>query len=278
LSRNKNRLGGHKPESADAPQQFNPLNFVAPTEFVELPSKGLHYPKDHPLHMQETLEIRYMTAKDEDILTSQTLLRKGLALERFLQNIILDKSIDINSLLIGDKNAILVSARGSGYGYEYEAVMQCPLCSKETSVMFDLGNPTITGDLEDNQNIISQVSPGIFSVLMPLTKFTVGFRLLNGEDELILTEALLDPKEDTEENLLTNQFKRLIQSIEGHVDQEIIDQYVDNMPVVDSRHFKMCLKAATPNIEIKEKFVCRNCDYKQEVDVPFGTDFFWPDR
>ncbi len=278
MSRNKNRLGGHKPESADAPQQFNPLNFVAPTEFVELPSKGLHYPEDHPLHMKDTLEIKYMTAKDEDILTSQTLLRKGIALERFLQNIMLDKSINIDTLLVGDKNAILVSARGSGYGYDYEAVMQCPQCSKETSVTFDLRNPTMTGDLEGKRELINEVSPGLFSIEMPLTKFTINFRLLNGADEMILTEAIMDLKEGVEESLLTNQFKRLIQSVEGHEDQEIIEQYVDNMPVIDSRHFKMCLKAATPNIEIKEQFVCRNCSYTQEVDVPFGTDFFWPDR
>ena len=278
MSRNKNRLGGHKPESADAPPQFNPLNFVAPTEFVELPSKGLHYPESHPLHLKETVEIKYMTAKDEDILTSQTLLRKGLALERFLQNIILDKSIDINSLLIGDKNAILVSARGSGYGYDYETVLKCPQCSKETGLSFDLRSPKITGELIEDQNLVTQVSHGVFQIEMPLTKFAVNFRLMNGEDEVILTEVVKNLDQEKEENLMVNQYKRLILSIEGHEEQDIINQYVDNMPVIDSHHLKMCLKSVTPNIEIKETFKCRNCEYTQEVDVAFGTDFFWPNR
>lgn len=278
MSRNQNRLGGHKPESVDAPQQFNPLNFVAPTEFVELPSRGKQYPEGHPLHNQETVEIRYMTAKDEDILTSQTLLRKGLALERFLENIIIDKTININSLLIGDKNAILVSARGSGYGYDYETVLTCPECTKETSLVFDLRNPKIVGDSLKEQEVVTQVSHGIFKTKMPLTNFEVNFRLMNGEDEMILAEAVKNMDENKEEHILTNQFKRLILSIEGHDQDSIIEQYVDNMPVVDSRHFKMCLKSTTPNIEIKENFKCRNCDYEQEVDVPFGTDFFWPDR
>jgi hypothetical protein len=277
LSRNKDRLGNNKPQNTDSPQQFNPLNFVAPTDFVELPSRGLEYPENHPLHNQDTIEIKFMTAKDEDILTSQTLLRKGLALERFLENIILDKSIDVGSLLIGDKNAILISARGSGYGFEYDAVLKCPECTKETSVTFDLASPKIIGMLNDGQNIVNKVSPGIYSTIMPLTNFDVRYRLMNGSDELALTDAIRDGK-NKEENLLTNQFKRLIVSIEGHTDKSIIDQYVDNMPVVDSRHFKTCLKSTTPNIEIKETFKCRNCDYTQEVDVPFGTDFFWPDR
>lgn len=277
MSRNKDRLGNNKPQNSDTPLQFNPLNFVAPTEFVELPSGGLDYPEGHPLHNEGTIEIKFMTAKDEDILTSQTLLRKGIALERFLENIILDKSIDPNTLLIGDKNAILISARGSGYGFDYEAVLKCPECTKETSVTFDLRNPDIIGAIKEGQEIVSRVSPGVFATTMPLTKFKVHYRLMNGEDEVLLAEAIKD-LENKEENLLTNQFKRLILSIEGHEDQEIIDQYVENMPVVDSRHFKMCLKSTTPNVEIKENFVCRNCGYEQEVDVPFGTDFFWPDR
>ena len=276
MSRNKDRLGNNKPQNSDASLQFNPLNFVAPTEFVELPSRGLEYPQDHPLHNKDTIEIKFMTAKDEDILTSKTLLRKGIALERFLENIIIDKSINVESLLIGDKNAILISARGSGYGFDYEAVLRCPECTKETSITFDLRNPKMIGAIKEGQDVVSRVSPGVFATTMPLTSFKINYRLMNGADEMVLTESIKD-LENKEENLLTNQFKRLILSIEGHEDQQIIDQYVENMPVVDSRHFKMCIQSTTPNVEVKENFKCRSCGYEQEVDVPFGTDFFWPD-
>jgi hypothetical protein len=279
LSRNKDRLGGHKPEHSDTPAQFNPLNFVAPTEFVELPSKGLAYPEGHSLHNKDTIEIRFMTAKDEDILSSRTLLKKGIALERFLENIIIDKSIDTKTLLIGDKNAILVSARASGYGFDYETVLKCPQCTKKTSLIFDLRNPKIVGDLATlNSEVVQKVSDGIYKTKMPLTNFEVQFRLMNGQDEMILSEFIRNMKAADEENFLTNQFKRLILSVEGHDNKEVIEQYVDQMPVVDSRHFKMCIKAATPNIEIRETFKCRSCAYEEEVDVPFGTDFFWPDR
>ena len=119
MSRNKDRLGSHSPEPSEAPQQpvekaFDPLSFVAPTEFVELPSKG-SYPEAHPLHGKEVLEIRFMTAKEEDILASETLLKKGIALERMLDSIIIDKSIKAQDLLIGDRNALIIAARVSGY-------------------------------------------------------------------------------------------------------------------------------------------------------------------
>ena len=276
MSRNKNRLGSQQPEDTGSPAAFSPLNFVAPTEFVELPSKGKAYPEGHPLCDEETIEIRYMTAKDEDILTSQTLLKKGIALDRFLENIILDKSINTNSLLVGDKNAILVAARASGYGFDYDTTLTCPECSTKTNVVFDLRNPNVSGILEENQEIITMVSRGVYSTMMPLSNFKVDFRLMNSEDENILTESIRSNKND-EENVLTTQFKRLIVSIEDYEEQHIIDQYVENMPTIDSRHFKMCLQACNPNIEIKQDFKCRKCGFEKEVDVPFGTDFFWPD-
>ena len=104
MSRNKDRLGGHTPEPAEAPQQpvekaFDPLSFVAPTEFVELPSKG-NYPEDHPLHGKDVLEMRFMTAKEEDILSSQTLLKKGLAIERMRDSLIVDKNVKSVDLLV----------------------------------------------------------------------------------------------------------------------------------------------------------------------------------
>ena len=90
------------------------LSFVAPTEFVNLPSQGKFYPPEHPLHNKDVVEIKYMTAKHEDILTSQTLLRKGVAIDRLIENLIIDKSIKLDSLLLGDKNAITIAARKTG--------------------------------------------------------------------------------------------------------------------------------------------------------------------
>ena len=146
MSRNSDRLGtNNQPETGEAPpQMFNPLSFTAPTEFVDLPSKGIGYSKDHPLHNRESIEIRYMTAKDEDTLSNQSLIRKGVALERLLENIIIEDDIDALTLLIADRNAILIQARGTAYGFDYEARVNCPKCDTSNTMIFDLRNPKVT--------------------------------------------------------------------------------------------------------------------------------------
>ena len=126
---NQGRTGAPKrPEPADVPvtPPAGGFSFATPTEFVELPTQGKYYPEGHPLHGEESIEIRYMTAKDEDILTSETLLKKGLAIERLLQSVIVNKAIDVNTLYVGDKNAILIAARITGYGNQYTTRTLCP--------------------------------------------------------------------------------------------------------------------------------------------------------
>ena len=132
MSRNKDRVGGTKRrDTSPPPQVTQPADgggfaFVVPTEFVELPSGGRFYADGHPLHGVESIEIRQMTAKEEDILTSRTLLKKGVALDRVIKNIIVDGRVDPDSLLVGDRNAIIVSMRVSGYGNDYTTKVACP--------------------------------------------------------------------------------------------------------------------------------------------------------
>ena len=117
MSRNSDRLGTQPVQNSSPPPQVaqnndaNPFSFVVPTEFVELPSKGKYYPEHHPLHNQETIEIKHMTAKEEDILTSRALLKKGIALDRLLDSVIINNKIKASQLLVGDRNAILIATR-----------------------------------------------------------------------------------------------------------------------------------------------------------------------
>ena len=132
-------LGLYSNLSSPAPtQQTGQLNFVLPTEFVELPSKGKFYKEGHPLRNQQTVEIKQMTAKEEDILTSQSLLKQGVAIDRFIQSILV-QDIDVDSLLVGDKNAILIAARMSGYGDTYETGVTCPACGTVSEIPVSLG-------------------------------------------------------------------------------------------------------------------------------------------
>ena len=187
--------GTHKPEHADAPPQvqqervLDPLHFVAPTEFVELPSQGKGYPENHPLHGKGEIEIRFMTAKDEDILSSQTLLKKGVALERFLQNILVDKRVDTKKLFVADRNAILIAARVSGYGNLYQTQVSCPSCGTSAEQDFDLNDKKVVYLNLDSELGIESTGTGTFTTKMPYSKFNVEFKLLLGEDEMIITRT-----------------------------------------------------------------------------------------
>lgn len=274
MSRNSDRLGSSQPETGEAPpQMFNPLSFTAPTEFVDLPSKGVGYQKNHPLHGKDSIEIRYMTAKDEDTLANQSLIKKGVALERLLENIIIESEIEPLTLLIADRNAILIQARGTAYGFDYEGLVKCPKCDTSNTMMFDLRNPKVDGGIQPDQDIVKITDDGVFTTKLPFSRFNIDFRLANGIEESKIAQVLIN---DKQEFLISDQYKEMILSIEGHSDPEIINQFVDNMPIADSIHFKMCLKHATPSVNISETLVCKNCSHEKEVQVPFGSDFFWP--
>ena len=192
--KNETDRSGARDSHQDAPPQKSLLDFVSPTDFVELPSKGMYYPEGHPLHKKEVIEIKYMTAKEEDILTSETLLRKGLAIERFLDSVILDNAIDSQSLLIGDRNAILIAARISGYGPEYETKMQCPACDAQNEIVFDISNPVIQSPDPEGLETITKNEAGNFVFSLPVSKFNVECRLLTGKDEQYLIELKQNKK------------------------------------------------------------------------------------
>ena len=268
---------GAKSKNSDAPPT-SPLDFVNPTEFVELPSKGLGYSDDHPLSGEELIEIKYMTAKDEDILTSQTLLKKGVALERFLQNILVE-DIDSKSLLIGDRNAILVAARASGYGNIYETQVVCPSCGAKQEECYDISKPRIhESKWSEKNDLIRRTEAGTFIVRTPMTNFDIELRLLTGEDEMKLASLNINKrKKKIAESSMTDQFKQMIVSISGFDDMQIINTYVDRMPAQDSRFLRSVYKTISPNIKIIKDFTCNSCGHEQELEVPFGADFFWPD-
>jgi hypothetical protein len=221
MSRNKQRTAAAKDATAAttapaAPAAPATLSYVTPTEFVELPSRGKFYPSDHPLHNKEVIEMRFMTAKDEDILTSPALLRNGLAIDRLIENLIVDNNVSVNDLLLGDKNAVILAARISGYGEQYNVNVTCPNCEASIEHQFDLSeiphqNGTIPED--DNENVY--LTPeGTFVAKLPKSQFSVEFKLLTGQDEDYLEKVALKTKKlNLPEASATNLLKRLVVSV-----------------------------------------------------------------
>ena len=274
---NEERLMGvHKPTpSEDAPPMANPMDFVTPSQFVPLPSKG-RYPQGHPLCGQDSIEIKYMTAKDEDTLTNRSLLKKGLAIDRLIQNIVKNPSINARSLYIGDRNAIIVHARASAYGADYKTSIQCPACGETTKFKFDLADhEEYHGDDIEDTDIIDN-NDGTFSVDLPLSKIKARIRPLTGQDEVdMLSEG---KAKDATNNLITKQMRRFVLDFNGYAGEKEINYVVENMVATDSRYLRDCFRLISPDIKMEQEFACKHCDHKEVVVVPFGTDFFWPDR
>ena len=280
MSRNQDRLGGvQQHDTTPPPQTINEggFSFVVPTEFVELPSEGKYYPEGHPLCGETSIEIKQMTAKEEDMLTSRTLLKKGVALDRVLSSVITDKSIDPDSLLIGDRNAIIVATRVSGYGNVYSTKVGCPACGASQDYSFDLNDADVYSGDDDNIDVIDN-QDGSFNVTLPRTGIVATFRLLNGYDEKSLSSgAELDKKQKVERNI-TRQLSSMLVAANGDTSAQAINYLVQNLPSVDTRHLRLAYRQTAPNIDLTQNFECSECGHEQDMEVPLSADFFWPDR
>jgi len=278
LSRNSSRkaaaTGKSKPAPAD-PTLGGGFNFSTPTEHVDLPSGGKFYPEGHPLCGKESIEIKYMTAKEEDILTSQSLLKKGLAIERLLESVILDKNINPKSMLVGDRNAVLIAARITGFGSDYETQITCPSCSTTSEYSFDLDEAT-TKEISLLEGV-TENAEGTFTLTLPTTKVETEVKLLNGQDEArILAQQESKKKHKLPETPLTDQLKSIIVSVNGHTDRSVVNNFVDNMPSRDTRHLRKIYDSITPNIDMTYDFDCKACGANTDVAVPFTVSFLWP--
>jgi hypothetical protein len=275
LSRNKDRLGGSQHQDTQPPAQTGGFSFVVPTEFVELPSQGRFYPQGHPLHGQDSIEIRQMTAKEEDMLTSRTLLKKGVALDRVISSLIVNKAIDPDSLLVGDRNAIIISTRVSGYGNMYETKVSCPACGTTQEYSFDLNQANIY-DGEDARDLgVKTNDDGTFNVSLPRTGVDVQFRLLNGRDEKSFLSGLQSDKKTKKEKNITRQIAAIVVSLNGDNSMQAKQYFIDNVPSIDSRHLRLAYRLAAPNVDLTQHFECRECSHEQEMEVPLSADFFW---
>tara|TARA_R100000008_G_scaffold84389_1_gene71654 strand:+ start:561 stop:1433 length:873 start_codon:yes stop_codon:yes gene_type:complete len=289
MARNNQARTGAK-KTPDAAQELAPvekppvptggtLSYVAPTEFVELPSEGRYYPPGHPLYKQDTVELRYMTARDEDILTSQTLLRKGLAVDRMLENLFINKEIKVEDLLVGDKNALVLAARITGYGSSYETKVSCPGCGTAVNHIFDLTDVSQNPGTVVTENVeeIQVTGNGTFITTLPKTEYEVEFRLLTGRDEKYLTDAAnKKSKLNLPDSNATELLKRLLISVNGVTNGAEISNFVETMPALDSRFLRACVVGATPNVDMSQLWACSSCDYESIMEVPLTADFFWP--
>jgi len=245
-----------------------------PTEVIDLPSKGKLYPEGHPLRSGQ-IELKYMTAKEEDILTSTNLIQKGVVLDKLFESLIVTPGASINDILAGDLNAIMVASRILGYGKEYNVDVTCPECGLDQEVPCDITQLEETEGASD----IERTEQGYFKVVLPASKRTVVFRMLTRGDELSMqkeVEALR--KLNSNINRDTTTFLRyIIKEVDGQTDTMKIVDLVENMLVKDSQFLRNEYKRTMPNVLFEFDLTCKGCGEVSKVGLPIGTKFFWPD-
>ena len=236
------------------------LNF--PTETVELPSKGLIYPADHPLRSGK-VEIKYMTAKEEDILTNQNYINKGTVLDKLLESLIMDK-FDVSNIHVGDKNALLIAARVLGYGKDYE---------------FKYKDETYTVDLSkvDNKPFDESLldSEGHVTFTLPSSENKVKFKFLTDKEEDQIEKEVTSMQKINKRGAgeITTRLKYTIVSVEGNSDKNEIKNFVENYLLAsDSRALRTYIKEISPDVDLS--FTTND---GEEAIIPITISFFWPD-
>jgi hypothetical protein len=240
--------------------------FKFPTEMVDLPSKGLLYPEGHALSSGQ-VEMKYMTAKEEDILTNQNYIKQGVVIDKLLQSLIVTK-FDFDDLLIGDKNAIMIAARVLGYGKDYS---------------FNYENEEITVDLAELPTIDldeSIVTKGInsFKYTLPTSGTEITYKLLTGKDEKAIDNEVKGLKR-INKNVspeISTKLKHQVIAINGDEDKKTIRDFIDNYFLAkDSAAFRTHVKQTSP--DIKMTFIHNGSKGEEEVIIPLQIQFFWPD-
>ena len=279
MSRNKNRLQLPESPPATAPRPDNPVGYSVPTELVDLPSKGEFCPPEHPLYKQETVEVRFMTAKDEDILTSPSYLSNGVAIDKFLSNILVDKNINQEDLLIADRNAILIGARITGYGNTFDSNFECHHCGASNTAQVDLEQFGVKKSEESTlKELGAEMKDGLCSFKIDMLDANIQIKVSTYGTQKNLSE-MNDNKVrlGLEESSTTDFLKSIIVTINGTDDRTLIGHVVDLMPALDARKIRKVHNLVTPEIDTEVNLTCLKCGEVSRMEVPFSTGFFWPE-
>ena len=236
-----------------------------PTEEVELPSKGLVYSPEHPLSSGK-VEVKYMTAKEEDILSNQSYIQKGTVLDKLLDSLIVTEGVKVDDFIVGDKNAVFIVARILGYGKEYKVTING---NPETIDLSELKNKPFSEENLPNKGVNE------FSYTLESTGDILTYKLLTGKDEKAIERELAGLKKINKESSpeMTTRLKHIITSVNGNEEKKEIRKFVDEYLLArDARSFREHIKKTQPDV---------NMDYildsGEEVAIPIGLTFFWPD-
>jgi len=243
-----------------------------PTETIELPSQGLVYPEGHPLR-KGTIEIKYMTAREEDILASQNLIKKGIVLDKLFESVVVEPGVNPNDIYIGDKNAILITSRILAFGPEYVAKIIDPFDSEEVEVSIDLTTVKIK---EIDESILSRENE--YSFTLPISKSSFKVKLLtHGDEQSINRDIEASQKTLKTSNEITARYRRIIIEVDGNRELGHISNFVSNRLLAgDSKALRKEMAKITPDLDLKFDYTSPITGETEALRIPFGIGFFYP--
>jgi hypothetical protein len=240
-----------------------------PTQVLDLPSEGKVYPKENPLSSGQ-ITIKYMTAKEEDLLSNQNLIKKGIVLDKLFESIIVD-DVNINDIIIGDKNAIILATRMLGYGAEYPVKFYSSKLGTTVEHTVDLSAVSVKEvdlSLFKNKNEFDYTTP---------SGTKLKFKLLTHGDELSIDKDIAAMQKISKEGSfeITTRLRYMILSVDGNTDMAAITKYANSMLARDSRAFRAHVKTISPDIDMKFEYTHDDGEV-EEAPITMGVNFFWP--
>ena len=266
----QNRQENKQIINQEVPKEFIDNEFEVPTEEINLPSMGAFYPSG-----KKTVKIKYLTAEEDDVLFSPELIKSGRVLDALLQIVVVDKDLNPDDMIVGDRNAILIHVRKTGMGEEYmPGKMTCPSCGEQYEPVVDL-NELKLKYLENTPD-----AKGEYDFLLPIMKKNIKFRILNGRDENKISKASQTTQKGSSNYKVSKEvaerYRLQIMEVEGNRDKYYISKLISAMPMKDSLVFREYTKLISPGVDFNYSFECTNCGHHYEEDVPMTYRLFYP--
>jgi len=247
-----------------------------PVEIVSLPSKGKQYPDENPLS-KGTIELKYMTAREEDILASQNLIKRGVVLDKLFEAVVVQDGVDVDHIFVGDKNAILLATRVLGYGPNYDVEVTDPFTGELQKVTIDLSKIQIK-EADD-----SRLNPeNVYEFTLPNSKTPIKFKLLTHKDEVDINgeiQALqrLQKDKNGSSYAISTRLRHMIIEVDGNTDRAFINKWVTNQLIsIDGRELRKYVRELSPDVDLKFDFTSDITGETEALDIPFGAGFFYP--
>lgn len=240
-----------------------------PTEVIDLPSLGKLYPKDSPL-AEGKIELKYMTTREEDILMSENLIKKGVVIDKLLDSLIVTLNIKQTDLILGDKNAVLVAARILAYGPEYTTEINDPNNpNQKITHTFDLSQcpfKELSDDIKYNGNS--------FEFTTPVGKNKLKFKILTGADEALMNKDIEQSKKYGYDATISTRLRYSVIEVDGDNKKETITSFTQNMLARDSVALRNEILRVSPDIDMTSEVEIGG--ESVSVSIPLSVTFFWP--